>query len=71
MIGASGKRILIFEINEPTAMLGLGLTRPGEVDESEWEAKDGLNETLDDHLFVKTIGFTAAPLSDDELDIFQ
>lgn len=69
MMGASGMRTLIFEINEPTATLGLGSARSWEVDESEWKASDGVRGTLNSRLFSQTVKFS--PLSDAVLDIDQ
>ena len=70
MMGASGKRILVFEINDPNALLGFGLARPWEVDESEWEGL-GTDQNLNSHLFTKTIGFMEAPEDDESVNIEQ
>ena len=57
-MGASGTRIFVFEVNDPTAELRLGLSRPGEYeDDSVWEGTAG-DDDLDDHLFYKRIQFS-------------
>lgn len=67
LIGASGKRILVFEINDLNAKLKLGLSRPNEFgDEFDWEKSD---EKLDDHLFSKRISFIG--LNEDTLSIIN
>ena len=67
LIGASGKRILVFEINDLNAKLKLGLSRPNEFgDEFDWEKSD---DKLDDHLFSKRISFIG--LNEDTLSIIN
>ena len=65
LIGASGKRTLILEVNDPTAKLMMGMSRAwefdGKVDVSEWENNK-------DSLFVKKISFQTEPV-DDEVDM--
>ena len=60
LIGASGTRIFVFEVTDPSAELRLGLTRPGEIEEDDgksiWDGYS-VEDTLDDHLFVKRIRF--------------
>lgn len=59
LIGASGTRVFVFEINDLSAELRLGLTRPGDIEEDNiWDGTSSL-DTLDDHLFVKRISFTS------------
>ena len=62
LIGASGKRVLIFEVNDLSSELKLGLTRPGDIIEQddEWEANDENEHSLDDHIFVKKISFQSS-----------
>lgn len=57
LIGASGQRVLVFEINDPTTQLKLGLTRPQDEEDinGQW---DGADDDLDSHLFTKQIQFT-------------
>lgn len=57
LIGASGKRILVFEVNDLDAELKLGLTRPGDLDEDyDWDSSE---DNLNDHLFIKSISFAS------------
>ena len=60
LIGASGKRILVFEVNNPEVQLKLGLSRPYEMD---FEDFDNVEDEVDDHLFSKRISF--APQEED------
>lgn len=71
MIGASGQRILVFEVNDPSAELKLGLSRPGDEEDLEWDAAN--EDELDDHLFKKIIKFSSTPAVEEEEDqsIFQ
>ena len=58
LIGASGTRIFVFEVQDPEAELRLGLTRPGDEEEdSIWDGTSVSEDSLDDHLFVKKIRF--------------
>jgi len=57
LIGASGTRIFVFEVNDPAAELRLGLTRPGDMEEdSVWDGTSA-EDDLEDHMFVKKILF--------------
>ena len=72
LIGASGTRIFVFEINDPTAELRLGLTRPGDDEEASIWDGTSVEDNLDDHLFVKRIRFSASEHTiDDEINIDQ
>lgn len=74
LIGASGTRIFVFEINDATAELRLGLSRPGDEEDSVWDGTSA-EDDLQDHLFVKRIRFTdngpaAEGKADDGDDVF-
>ena len=71
LIGASGMRILVFEVNDPTAELRLGLTRPGDEEDLEWDSTN--EDELDDHMFKKVIKFMPPATIGDEIEasIFQ
>jgi len=63
LMGASGKRVLVFEVNDPTAELKLGLCRPG--DEADLFGYEAGKDELDDHLFRKSIKFSASAITED------
>ena len=71
LIGASGTRIFVFEVNDPAAELRLGLTRPGDIEEdSIWDGTSA-EDDLDDHLFVKRIRFVSnGEQKEDEEDVY-
>lgn len=56
LIGASGTRVFVFEINDAAAELRLGLSRPGDEEDSVWDGTSAEDDLLD-HLFVKRIRF--------------
>ena len=56
LMGSPGKRVLVFQINEPSSTLGLGQSRSYNYDASEWEGL-GSEETLNSEKFSKTIVF--------------
>ena len=59
LIGASGLRIFVFQINDVNAELRMGLSRPGDMEDLEWDNADDQDE-LEDHLFAKRISFSAS-----------
>mmetsp|Transcript_24439 Transcript_24439/g.30406 ORF Transcript_24439/g.30406 Transcript_24439/m.30406 type:complete len:294 (+) Transcript_24439:38-919(+) len=66
LIGASGQRILVFEINDALAELRLGLTRPEEEEDinDHWDNDDGEDDDLASHLFSKRIVFSPVEASE-------
>ena len=56
LIGASGKRILVFQVNDTSSELKLGLTRPEDNEHvAGWDGNADEEDDLDDHLFTKRI----------------
>ena len=59
LIGASGKRIFVFQINDPAVQLKMGLSRPYAEEDFD-EDFDDINDEPDDHIFSKRISFSIA-----------